>query len=179
MQGGIYLRTLAISDTIALCVSGPQMAVTYLFRVELRHENTIFYKEENNVRHFVYIVSSWTIHVCYFSTERTLSLFDPYKSLNWFNKGENQDLSDSNLYSKISPKFIIPYGFVYHISETNETESQAPAAENDLDFVLRKSVNIITTRQYNTKERVYATSRQCLPLRTDITNGLWILFFFL
>ena len=72
LPGGIYLRALAIADSVVLCVSATDMTAGLLFEVRPRNLNIVFCKVETTVFHFGLIASTWIV-VC-FTAERTISV---------------------------------------------------------------------------------------------------------
>ena len=111
LPGGVYLKALVISDTIALCIPATNEAIILLTRNDPRKNNLFFCKMENVGRHFGLLVSSWII-VC-FSIERTMAIVKPRKTVALTDK--------QRIIVIVLGIFIVnfllnlPYGIVYHI----------------------------------------------------------------
>ena len=84
LPGGIYLRALAIADSVVLCVSAADRAAGLLFEVRPRNLNNILCKFETTMFHFGIIVSTWIV-VC-FTAERTIAVYQVKTSTRWLNK---------------------------------------------------------------------------------------------
>ena len=84
LPGGIYLRALAIADSIVLCVSATDRTAGLLFEVRPRNLNNVLCKFETTTFHFGMIVSTWIV-VC-FTAERTVAVCQLKTSSRWMNK---------------------------------------------------------------------------------------------
>ena len=176
MQGGLYLQALAISDTIALCIPATHTAVDNIFSVDLKLENAVFCKLENTGRHFGLLVSSWII-VC-FTIERTVSLYKPYRSRKWFNKGRTRAIIV--IIFLINFLLNIPYGIVYHLLEIEDVENQAPLVEMISNPTVENNGNITA----NYKNTTVQYKRDCICDSSSVfayTNWyhIWLMDFVL
>ena len=74
LPGGIYLRSLAVSDTIALLIPAFNEAITLVTPlVDTKDEHNFLCKLEIAGRHFGLMVSTWI--VVSFTLERTVAIF--------------------------------------------------------------------------------------------------------
>ena len=73
LPGGIYLRSLAVSDTIALLTPAFNEAVTLVSPLSTKDENDFLCKLEIVGRHYGLMVSTWII--VSFTVERTVAIF--------------------------------------------------------------------------------------------------------
>ena len=143
LPGGIYLRALAVADSVVLCISATDRASGFLTEVRSRNRNVVFCKTETTLFHFVLILSSWIV-VC-FTTERTIAVCHIKLSKKWMGKTITISIIIFltavsflvNLPYTIGCKLLLkPNGKYYHItivtsnvhavnpvSNTNETNS--------------------------------------------------------
>ena len=150
LPGGIYLRALAISDTIALCLPATNEAVKLLTQHDPRDFNLFFCKLENVGRHFGLLVSSWII-VC-FSIERTVALFKPRQTAIWTNRKTTMAI--------VTGIFVfnfllnLPYGFVYYlmnvIDKPQWTYSLNTTFRPDTNVTYNTDVNFVANFTSNT-----------------------------
>ena len=80
LPGGLYLKALVVSDTIAQGIPATTLAVSLLSGHNPRDESNFICKLEITGKHFGLLVSSWII-VC-FTLERTVAIFRPASSVN-------------------------------------------------------------------------------------------------
>ena len=144
LPGGIYLRALAISDTIALCIPATSYAIKLLTQHDPRKDNLFFCKLENVGRHFGLLVSSWVI-VC-FSIERTLAIFKQRKMATWSDKKRTVIL----MIGIFIASFLLnlPYGIVYHIMKV----ADKPQWTTPGDTTFKANINV--TGDINVKGEV-------------------------
>ena len=74
--GGIYLRALAVSDTLALCLSAINEAITLVSGFSPDNNNDFICRVDKIGKHFGLMVSTWIV-VC-FTLERTVAIFRPF-----------------------------------------------------------------------------------------------------
>ena len=148
LPGGIYLRALAISDTIALCIPATNEAIKNLTQLDPRKYNLFFCKLENVGRHFGLLVSSWVI-VC-FSIERTLAILRPRKTATWTDKQRTAILVLGIFI--VSFLLNLPYGIVYHIMKVTDK----PQWTTPLDITFESNIN--ETDDTNVKQLVVNVS---------------------
>ena len=84
LPGGLYLRALAVADSMVLCISATDRASGFLTEVRPRNLNIVFCKVETTLFHFGLILSSWIV-VC-FTTERTIAVCKIKRSKKWMGK---------------------------------------------------------------------------------------------
>ena len=84
LPGGIYLRALAVADSVVLCISATDRASGFLTEVRPRNLNVVFCKIETTLFHFSLILSSWIV-VC-FTTERTIAVCKIKRTKQWMGK---------------------------------------------------------------------------------------------
>ena len=82
--GGLYLRALAITDSVVLCISATDKATGLLFEMRPRNLNILFCKVETTTLHFGLIASTWIV-VC-FTAERTIAMCRLKSSAMWTSK---------------------------------------------------------------------------------------------
>ena len=145
LPGGIYLRSLAVSDTIALCIPALHTAVNSVFSVNLRHLHTVFCKVETTGRHIGLLVSSWII-VC-FTIERTLSVLEPHMSSKWFNK--HRTISIIVVIFILNFLLNVPYGIVYDVFQISEIHNEAISAKHNLENLSRKHNDTSITNSHS------------------------------
>ena len=114
LPGGIYLRALAVSDTIALCIPAANAAVGLLSGNYPDKMTSFFCKLESMGRHFGLLVSSWIV-VC-FTLERTIAIFHPHNSTDSITK--RRTIYIVTLIFIVNCALNIPYGVVNDIYST-------------------------------------------------------------
>ena len=117
LPGGIYLRSLAVSDTIALLTPAFNEAVTLVSPLSTKDENDFLCKLEMVGRHYGLMVSTWII--VSFTVERTVAIFRTTAATILLSKKGTITL----MVVIFVVGFImnLPYGIVYEITQVAET----------------------------------------------------------
>ena len=126
LPGGIYLRALAVSDTVALCIPAFNEAITLMTEYNPANNYDFLCRLEITGRHFGLMVSSWII-VC-FTVERTLAIARPTTSSNLLSKKGTMVI----MIAIFVVNFImnLPFGIVY--GHTTKQIVQPSAQVTDL-----------------------------------------------
>ena len=114
LPGGIYLRSLAVSDTIALLIPAFNEAITLVTPlVDTKDEHNLLCKLEIAGRHFGLMASTWI--VVSFTLERTVAIFKSAATTNLVSK--KGTIALMVIIFVISIIMNIPYGIVYEIKQ--------------------------------------------------------------
>ena len=161
LPGGIHLRALAVSDTLALCIPAVNETITLVSEYSPKDEFDFFCRLEIVGRHFGLLVSSWII-VC-FTLERTLAMFRPGKPTYLISK--KGAITIMTLIFVVNFFLNLPYGVVYGETETPITESKTSAGHAELDqFINNSAINDsdnYTTEVPNTVTYVVGYKKSC------------------
>ena len=130
LPGGIHLRALAVSDTIALLIPAFNEAITLVSAVNTKEENDFLCKLEVFGRHYGLMVSSWIIVT--FTIERTVAIFRPGATSNLVSK--NGTIALMTIIFVASFIMNIPYGIVYEIKQTSVTKLPVTDTSYPLDL---------------------------------------------
>ena len=117
--GALYLRALAISDSIALFIPVTNEMLTLLSGTGPQHDNTVFCKLETTGRHFGLLVSSWII--ASFSVERTIAIFKTNISVNLFSQARTTAFI--GIIFIVNLLLNLPYGVVHSVSSIPERKT--------------------------------------------------------
>ena len=109
LPGGTYLRALAVSDTVALCIPAFNEAITLMTEYNPANNYDFLCRLEITGRHFGLMVSSWII-VC-FTVERTLAIARPTTSSNLLSKKGTMVIMIAIFVVNFIMNF--PFGIVY------------------------------------------------------------------
>ena len=118
LPGGIYLRALAVSDTIALFIPAFNEAITLVSPLNTKEENDFLCKLESVGRHYGLMVSSWIIVT--FTLERTVAIFRPAATTKLVSK--NGTIALMSIIFVVSLLMNVPYGIVYGIKQEAVTK---------------------------------------------------------
>ena len=117
LPGGVHLRALAVSDTIALLIPAFNEAITLVSPLSTKDENDFLCKIEMVGRHYGLMVSTWI--VVSFTLERTVAIFKTTVTTNLDSK--------KGVIALMIFIFVVgfimnlPYGIVYEITQVAET----------------------------------------------------------
>ena len=130
LPGGIYLRALAVSDTIALCIPALNEAISLVSPLNPMQENDFLCKLEIVGHHFGLMVSSWII--VSFTIERTVAIFRPTATTNLFRKKGTIALMVIIFVVNFFINF--PYGIAYEIKQVAVTKPPGPNISHIMDL---------------------------------------------
>ena len=166
LPGGIYLRALAISDTIALLIPAINLAISLLSGHQLTAEYNFICKFEITGRHIGLMVSSWII-VC-FTLERTLVIFRPTSTVNLITKKVAIVLIIAIFIINFLLNF--PFGFVYGLSE--QAILQRPESISDLSGSQGNVTDNVTTGEFDAETIVVGYKKGCFAERSSFFHYL-------
>ena len=129
LPGGIYLRALAVSDTVALLIPALNEAITLVSTLNTKDENDFLCKLEIFGRHYGLMVSSWI--VVSFTLERTVAIFRPAATSNLVSK--KGTIALMVFIFAVSFLMNIPYGIVYEIKPVAVAHVTVIDTSNPLD----------------------------------------------
>ena len=119
LPGGVHLRALAVSDTIALLIPAFNEAITLVSPLNTKDENDFLCKIEMVGRHYGLMVSTWI--VVSFTLERTVAIFRTTVTTNLVNmKGT---IALMIIIFMVGFIMNLPYGIVFEITQVVETNS--------------------------------------------------------
>ena len=125
LPGGIYLRALAVSDTLALCIPAINEAITLMAGYNPAKNYDFLCRFEITGRHFGLMVSSWII-VC-FTLERTLAIARPTASSNLLSKKGTMVIMSIIFIVNFLLNF--PFGIVYGHTTKQIIHRSTPEAD--------------------------------------------------
>ena len=82
--GTMYLRVLALSDTVVLCFPAIQFCVLMMFEIQLKDFHDIPCKFYDAIGHFCALISTWV--VVSVTVQRTIAVCAPLQSFDWNSK---------------------------------------------------------------------------------------------
>ena len=167
LPGGIYLRALTVSDTIALCIPAMNEAISLVSSVNPKLENDFLCKLEIVGRHFGLMVSSWII--VSFTLDRTVAIFRPATPKKLIStKGT---IALMVIIFLVNFVLNLPYGIVHEATQTAVTQSSGPAAEPQMAINLsdrhRNESDSLTTVSFETETIIVGYKKQCLADRSS------------
>ena len=167
--GGIYLKALAISDTVALFTPALNETIRLVSHYNPAQNNKFLCKLDIVGRHFGLIASSWI--VVSFTVDRALAIFRPTSSRHLFNKKGTIAL----MIGVFLASFLlnIPFGLVYGLKEealTQPTVLSSIEIQPYVDvFGNNGSVSdYFTTESYETKTEIVGFKRSCWADRSSV-----------
>ena len=169
LPGGIYLRALAVSDTIALCIPATNEAINLVSEFNPREESHWFCKVEIIGKHFGLLVSSWIIVA--FTVERTLAIFRP--------GGQTSLISQKGTIILMIIIFLVnfilnfPFGVIYGMTETAITRQASPASLSTMELTqTRNTSDSYTTEAVETATVIVGYKRRCTADRANFFHYL-------
>ena len=161
LPGGIYLRALAVSDTLALCLSAINEAITLVSEFSPDDNNDFICRVDKIGKHFGLMVSTWIV-VC-FTLERTVAIFRPVAHSHLIsNKGTIILMISVFL---INFALNLPFGVVY--SEAEIAVTQRPTTINTSTVISRNDSDSPTTEAWETESRIVGYRKICFA---DVTS---------
>ena len=166
LPGGIYLRALAISDTLALGIPALNLAVSLLSEYNPEEEYNFICKVKKTGLHFGLLVSTWII-VC-FTLERTLTIYRPASAVNLISK--------KGMFVLMAVIFVVnfllnvPFGVVYGVTE--EAIIQQTGSNFDLSKSQWNITASLTTDSFETGTVIVGYKKKCLADRSSLFNLL-------
>ena len=130
LPGGTYLRALAVSDTIALCIPAMNEAISLVSPLNPKEENDFLCKLEIVGRHYGLMVSSWII--VGFTLERTVAIFRPAATTNLFSK--ERTISLMVIIFVVNLFLNFPYGIVYEMKQVAVTKPPVSNISHIMDL---------------------------------------------
>ena len=125
LPGSIYLRALAVSDTVALFLPALNEAISLVSTINTKEANNVLCKLEIFGRHYGLMVSSWI--VVSFTLERTVAIFKPTTVTGTGGLlGKKRTITLMGVIFVVCFLMNIPYGAVYeikHVPVTNHNQS--------------------------------------------------------
>ena len=182
LPGGIYLRALAVSDTIALCIPAMNEAISSVSQFNPKEEYNFFCKLEIVGRHFGLLVSSWIV-VC-FTLERTLVIFRPTASTNLMSK--KGTISLMAIIFVVNLMLNFPFGIVYGLTEQpifqKLSSADGSSADLNLSTIPGNDSDILTTETIETV--IVSYKKRCLGDKASVFHYLnwyhiWLMDVFL
>ena len=143
--GALYLRALAISDSIALCLPAMNELITLLSGIGPQHQNTVLCKLETTGRHFGLLVSSWIVSS--FSMERTIAIFKANVTASIF--GKTRTISFIIMIFIVNFFLNLPYGTVHSVGSVAEGQQRGISNESMKVFII-PGININETSKNET-----------------------------
>ena len=166
LPGGIYLRSLAVSDTLALCLSAINEAITLVSGFSPQENYDFLCRIDMIGKHFGLMVSTWIV-VC-FTLERTFAIFRPVAHSHLIsNKG-----TITLMVAVFSIMFILnfPFGIVY--SETDIAVLQTPATKDDHTGISGNESGSPTTKASETGSMIVGYRKACSADLSSFFNYL-------
>ena len=155
LPGGIYLRALAVSDTLALCLSAIHEAVTLVSGFSPKNNHDFFCRVDMIGKHFGLLVSTWIV-VC-FTLERTVAIFRPVAHSHLIsNKGT---LILIIAVFSINFALNLPYGIVHSNEEIAVTQRTTTIDEHK--GISRNDSDSPTTEACDTKSIIVGYRKLC------------------
>ena len=150
LPGGIYLRTLAISDTTALLIPAMNEAISQLTQFNPKQEYDFFCRVEIIGRHFGLLVSSWIIVT--FTLERTIAIMKTNVSTALLSRTATITLMVAIFI--VNLMLNLPFGIVYKLTKV---ESLTISASNESE--LRGNVTSISGSEIVGFKQICTTDR--------------------
>ena len=117
LPGGIYLRTLAISDTTALLIPAMNEAISLLTQFNPKQEYDFFCRVEIVGRHFGLLVGSWIIVT--FTVERTIAIMKTKISAALMSRTATIILMVAIFFTNLM--LNLPFGIVYKLTKVESS----------------------------------------------------------
>ena len=178
LPGGIYLRALAVSDTIALLIPAFNEAVGLVSSITTKEENNFLCKLETVGRHFGLMVSSWIIVT--FTLERTVAVFRPAATTNLVSK--NGTIALMTIIFVVSLLMNIPYGIVYGIKQEAVTKPSIANSSHPLESNISEGYGTNSTILFD--ELIVGYNWKCSADKASLFNfenwyHIWLMDVFL
>ena len=147
--GVLYLRALAISDSIALCLPAMNEVVTLLSGIGPQHQNTVLCKLETTGRHFGLLVSSWI--VASFSLERTIAILKASVTSSVF--GKTRTIATIIIIFIVNLFLNLPFGAVHSVVSVLEGQQRHVSYESMKGFNFPgRSMNVTSKNETHFKQ---------------------------
>ena len=163
LPGGIYLRALAVSDTVALLLPALNEAISLVAELNTKEGNDFLCKLEIFGRHYGLMVSSWI--VVSFTLERTVAIFRPATSTNLVSK--KGTIALMVFIFSVSFFMNIPYGIVYEIKQDAITTLTVSDNSNALDMNQSEGLMLNSTLAMGSEANIVGYKTKC---DADITS---------
>ena len=137
LPGGIYLRALAVSDTIALFTPALNEAIRLVSQFSPAQNDNFLCKLDLVGRHYGLIASSWIV-VC-FTLDRTQAIFRSTTSNHLFNRKGTIAIMLTVFFASFV--LNLPYGIVYGLKEEPVTQPSGPTVE------IQPDLDVLTTSE--------------------------------
>ena len=178
LPGGIYLRTLAVSDTIALLIPAFNEAVSLVSSITTKEENNFLCKLETVGRHYGLMVSSWIIVT--FTLERTVAVFRPAATTNLVSK--NGTIALMTIIFVVSLLMNIPYGIVYGINQEAVIKPSIANSSQPLELNISEGYGTNSTILFD--ELIVGYNRRCSADKASLFHfenwyHIWLMDVFL
>ena len=155
--GGIHLRSLAVSDTIALLLPAFNESITLTTPLNTKVQNDFFCKLEMIGRHFSLMVSTWII--VSFTLERTVAILRPTVTTNLVSK--KGTIALMVLIFVVSFLMNVPYGIVYEIKQEAVISSSVPNTSHPLTLNNSEEMGTNSTTPLNAGAITVSYERKC------------------
>ena len=166
LPGGIYLRALAVSDTVALGIPAVNLAVTLLTGFGLKEEYNFVCKLEITGRHFGLLVSTWII-VC-FTLERTLAIFRTATSIDLI--GKKGTIALMIVIFVVNFFLNLPFGIVHEV--TQEVLKEQSHSNFSLSNFDENFTDTSTADSFETETIIVGYKKRCLAVRSSFFHYL-------
>ena len=117
--GTMFLRVLALSDTVMMCFPAVQFSLILMFKMDLKDLHDVTCKLYDALGHSCALLSSWL--VVSVTVHRTIAVCAPFKSARW--TGKHNEIVVIAVLTLLFCFLNLPYGLSFHMVEVEEEEA--------------------------------------------------------
>ena len=180
LPGGIHLRNLAVSDTIALLIPAFNESITLVTPLNTKIQNDFLCKLEIVGRHYGLMVSTWI--VVSFTLERTVAILRPTVTTNLVSK--KGTIALIVLIFVISFLMNLPYGIVYEIKQEAVITSSVPNISHPLTLNNSEEIGTNSTIPLKSGAIIVGYEKKCAADKASLFHfenwyHIWLMDVFL